>query len=322
MFSYRFFLKQAWNITKRYKHLWFFGLFVSFLYASGEYQIIGSFLKQDNSGTFVDTWLIVFGSLFSSAFWLGIIDLSSQNPALLWTFISLSILLLAILIIILYISISSQAALVNQSAKIIRDKKKLNHLTISDGLKNSRKWFWPVLWLNLATKFIITLCFFILSIPLFFTIITNSVFNSLIYGILFIIFLPIALFISFTMKYAIASCVIEGKTFMDSIRKGIKIFNNNWLVSFEMAFILFIISFFVGLFALLFVTIFFVSLYVLGMLATSVTLVVLSLILTIATMVIVASLLGVFQTATWTGLFLHLNKEKGRSKLERFFKRK
>lgn len=322
MFSYRFFLAQAWSITKRYKHLWFFGLFASLLYASGEYQIIASFFNQENTGTFVSTWLIVFGSIFSSAFWLGIIDLANQNPTLLWTLISLFILFVAVLIIILYISISSQAALVNQSAKIIKSKKKLSDLNIGDGLKNSQKWFWPVLWLNLATKLIITICFFILSIPLLFTIITNSVFSGLIYAILFLFFLPIALFVSFVMKYAIASCVIEGKNFLDSIKKGMKLFSDNWLVSFEMAFILFIISFFVGLFTLLFITLFFVSLYLLGMLITSASLVAISLILSIATMAIVASLVGVFQTATWTGLFLHLNKEKGRSKLERFFKKK
>lgn len=322
MFSYRFFLTQAWSITKRYKHLWFFGLFASLLYASGEYQIIASFFNQENTGTFVSTWLIVFGSIFSSAFWLGIIDLANQNPTLLWTLISLFILFVAVLIIILYISISSQAALVNQSAKIIKSKKRLNDLSIGDGLKNSQKWFWPVLWLNLTTKLIITICFFILSIPLLFTIITNSVFSGLIYAILFLFFLPITLFVSFVMKYAIASCVIEGKNFLDSIKKGMKLFSDNWLVSFEMAFILFIISFFVGLFTLLFITLFFVSLYLLGMLITSASLVAISLILSIATMAIVASLVGVFQTATWTGLFLHLNKEKGRSKLERFFKKK
>ncbi len=322
MFSYRFFLSQAWEITKRYKHLWFFGLFASLLYASGEYQIIGSFFNQENNGTFVNTWLIVFGSIFSSSFWLGIIDLAGQNPALLWTFISIFILFLVLTIIILYISISSQAALINQSAKIIKSKKKLDNLNIGDGLKNSQKWFWPVLWLNLATKLIITLCFFILSIPLFFTIITNSVFSSFLYGVLFLFFLPVALFISFTMKYAIAACVIEGKSFAESIKKGIKIFTDNWLVSFEIAFILFFISFFIGFFTLLFITIFFVSIYLLGMLISSAALIALSLLLAIATMALVASLLGVFQTATWTGLFLHLNNQKGSSKIERFFKRK
>ncbi len=322
MFSYRFFLNQAWGITKRYKHLWFFGLFASLLYASGEYQIIASFFNQDNNGTFVSTWLIALGSLFNSAFWLGIISLASQSPALLWTLILIVILFLAILIIILYISISSQAALVSQSAKIIKSKKRIDYLNIGDGLKNSKKWFWPVLWLNLSTKLIITFCFLILSIPLFFTIITNSMFSSLIYGILFLFFLPIALFISFTMKYAIASCIIEEKNFIESIKKGIKIFTDNWLVSFEIAFILFIISFFTGLFTLLFITIFFISLYLLAMIVASATMVALSLLLSIATMAIVASLLGVFQTATWTGLFLHLNKEKGHSKLERIFKRK
>ncbi len=319
MFSYRFFLKQAWDITKHYKHLWFFGLFASLLYASGEYQIISSFLSQNDSGTFLGTWMIIIGSLFTASFWTGLFELASQNPTLLWTFISLFILAVALFIIFLYISITSQAALVNQSAKIIESKKKLTNLNISDGLKNSRKWFWTVLWLNLGTKLAITICFLILSIPLYFTIINQAWFSGIVYALLFIVFLPIVLFISFTMKYAIASSIIEGKKFLEAVNRGTQMFINNWLVSFEMAFILFLINFIVGLFSLLFVTLFFVSLYVIGMLVTSVSLVVFSLLLTIATMALVAALLGVFQTAAWTGLFLKIKKEKGRSKLERFF---
>ncbi len=322
MFSYRYFLKQAWDITKHYKHLWFFGLFASLLYASGEYQIIASFLSQNDSGTFLGTWMIIVGSLFTAAFWTGLIDLAAQNPTLLWTFISLLILALALFIVFLYISITSQAALVNQSAKIIESKKNLTNLNIGDGLKNSRRWFWTVLWLNLATKLAITICFFILSVPLFFTIITQSWFSGIVYAGLFIIFLPIALFISFAMKYAIASSIIEGKKFLLAIDRGTKMFIDNWLVSFEMAFILFIISFLVGLVTLIFVTLFFVSLYIIGMLVSSAALVAFSLLLTIATMALVAALMGVFQTATWTGLFLKIKKEKGRSKLERFFLRK
>ncbi len=322
MFSYRFFVNQAWNITKRYKHLWFFGLFASLLYASGEYQIISSFLRQDDGGTFVSTWLIIFGSLFTPAFWSGLLELAAQNTALLWTLISLAILTLASFLIILYISIISQAAIVDQSAQIIKNKRRLKNLSIGEGIQKSRQWFWPVLWLNVSTKLAITLCFFILSIPLIFIILTNSLFSTLIYALLFLIFLPIALFISFVIKYAIASCIIENNKILPAIERGWQIFKDNWLVSFEMAFILFIINFLIGLLTLIFVSLFFISLYMIGMLVGSAGLVAFSLLLTIATMALVAAGLGVFQTAAWTGLFLKLKEAKGRSKLERIFFRR
>jgi hypothetical protein len=322
MFSYRLFIKQAWQITKRYKHLWFFGLFASLLYASGEYQVVSSFLRQEDGSLAGSTWLIVVSSLFNPAFWSGFLQMASTNPIFLWTFVFFVVITLALFIMILYISVVSQISIVDQSAKILKSKKKLTNLSISDGLEKSPKWFWPVLWLNLSTKVIVTICFFILSIPLFFIISSDGLFVSIVYSLLFLIFLPITLYISFVIKYAIASCIIENKKFLESIKRGMQIFQDNWLVSFELAFILFVINFIAGLITLLFISLFFVSLYIFGLFISSVGLMVVGLLLAIASMALVASLLGVFQTSAWTGLFLTLKENKGKSKLERVFAKK
>ena len=48
------------------------------------------------------------------------------------------------------------------------------------------------------------------------------------------------------MKYAIAYVVIKGSGFVEAVKLGWQLFVKNWLVSLEMAFILFFINFAVG----------------------------------------------------------------------------
>lgn len=54
---------------------------------------------------------------------------------------------------------------------------------------------------------------------------------------------------------------------------------------------------------------------------TSISMVIISIMLAIGLAALSASLLGVFQTAAWTGLFLKLKESKGKSKIERIFKK-
>ncbi len=322
MYSHRFFLGQAWNITKKYRYLWFFGLFAALLYASGEYQIINVIVKQKNSLTFSDGWLATITSIFSASFWQGLVELAVQNPIFFWSFLSLAILISILLLLVLYISISSQISLVDQIAKIINNKKKPADTNIVNNLKRSRPWFWPILWLNLGAKCAVSILFLILSLPLLSIIISSDFFSTIIFTISFLIFIPVALFISFVTKYAIASRIIEGGNLIKALKRGYLMFINNWLVSFEMAFVLFVINFLVGFLTLIIVSILFVPIFIVGQLITSVGLVFISLLLVIISMATAASLLGVFQTSAWTGLFLRLAEGKVRSKLERTFAKK
>lgn len=322
MFSYRYFISEAIKITKNYKHFWFFGLFASLIYASGEFQIVSAFLKQNVDGSFIGTWSIVLSSLLNKAFWLGLLEISSVNLALFWAIVSLGIIALILFLLVLYISITSQAALIDQIKKALASKRKMTSLNIADGLQESKKWFWPILWLNVGSKILITLCFILLSIPLFFATVYGNVFSIMVYVLIFLIFLPIALFISFVAKYAIASCIIENKNLLSSIKRAWDIFKKNWLISFEMAFILFAINALVGLVTMLIVSLFFVSLYIVGILISATTLVAISLLLGIATMAFSAALLGVFQTSVWTNLYLKLIDKKAKSKIQRIFEKK
>jgi hypothetical protein len=322
MFSYRKFLKESWQLSKNYKYLWFFGLFSAFLYLGGEYQVIATFIEQSDGLITINTWLIVLAGLFTNAFWSGLLEIFNQNIALFWTIISLFLLALAIFIIIVYIAVISQAALISQIIRIHGSKRKITNFSISDSFQKGKKWFWSLLWVNISSKVLITLIFTLLSLPLLFIYITNSYFSVIIYILLFLIFIPLALSISFIMKYAMVSVVSNNKKSLEAIEEGWRVFKKNWLVSFEMAFILFVINFLIGFLILIFISLLFGPMILLGVDISSAFLIALGLLLSISSMILTATLLSVFQTATWTKLFLKIKNAKGSSKLERMFAKK
>ena len=321
MFSYRIFLKQAWNITRKYRHLWFFGIFASLTAIGGEYQLISQGFTAQPGGHFLDNGIFILYNLFNPTFYSSLGQLVTTNPAAFWSLISVIALAVLLVLVMIYLAITSQAALVEQSARLILSKKKTENLSINEGIGFGRRHLWPVLSLNIANSLIISLCLLIISLPLAFLLITDSSAISLTYSILFILFVPIALAIALIMKYAIASQVLEDRSFIASIEKAWKMFHKNWLVSLEMAIMLFLINFIVGILTLIVVSLFFVPLLLLSLQLYAPILMALSLILIIAIMIIAASILNTFQISAWTSLYLHLQQKRGISKLERLFKR-
>lgn len=322
MFSYRLFLKQAWNITKKYRYLWFFGIFASLLSIGGEYQLITQSATTRPGGSFLSNGNIIWQIILSPDFYQGFVNLATENSAALLAVICIFLLSVGLAVIMLYLAILSQSAIVSQSAQILLNKKKKTNLNISDGLAEAKPHFWRVLGLNLFSYIVVVLSLFLISLPLVFLIITDTLAISIAYTLLFIVFAPIALSIALLIKYAIAARVLENTSFVSSIQKGLKIFKNNWLVSLEMALILFIINFAVGIVTLFFIALLFMPMLFIAIQFYAPILAAISLVLSIGTMLVVASWLNTFQISTWTGLYLHLQDKKGRSKLERLFAKK
>ncbi|MDP3836708.1 MAG: hypothetical protein Q8Q67_01245 [bacterium] len=322
MFSYRFFLKQAWNITKTYRHLWFFGIFAAFIAIGGEYQILGSGMNSEPGGLFASSGFLLLYTLFNPTLYQGIAEMASGNPAAFWAIASVLALALVMTLVMVYLAIVSQAAIVMQSARAMVSKKKDLEMTISEGLVGGRRHFWKVLAINITSCVTISLSFFIISLPLVFLFFTDTTVLAIAYIILFIVFVPIALSIALIMKYAIASRVLEGTGYTASLENGWEIFRKNWLVSLEMALILFIINFAVGILTLIVLFLFFIPLFVFSLQLYAPFLTALSSMLIIVVMIVVASILNTFQISTWTSLFLHLQTKRGRSKIERLFQSK
>jgi len=327
MHLYRNILKQALNIAWRNKYLWFFGLFVALLGNGGIYDIlIRGFSKNKSENFFSGLQRIGETDFFSFGTLANIPHLFKTEFFSMIILFVVGLIILASACFLIWLIIASQVALVNNSANIILSKNKLG---IKDGIASSSKHFWPVLWLNIIDKAVLKIIFFLLSL-----LILNIIFKQgllsiyMLYIILFVIFIPFVITLSFIIKYAIAYIVIKEDSFLVSVKKGLKLFFDNWLVSIEMAFILFFINFIFGLaiiFCILIVTVPFIFLAVLFYKLLSVVgfwlIISLGSIILLFMVMVAGAFLATFQTTSWTGLFIELIGRGGYSKISRMFNR-
>jgi len=220
---------------------------------------------------------------------------------------------------LVWLSVVSQSAIVNSAASVIKQKEHDFQKGMDSGIKN----FWQIFALNIIANVAILLILAVISLPFLFGKI-NIIVASLFYVILFIVFIPVAISLSLIIKYAIALTVINRNNLFDAIKLGWKLFKDNWVVSFEMALILFFINFAVGLlilFIILILAIPFLSLGLIFYFFSSALGVGITIILAFSTalllIIISGSMLTVFQTSSWTGLFIELIKNGGTAKIVR-----
>jgi len=325
MFSYRTMLKQAWNITCKHKYLWFFGLFASLAIASGslEHQFIATSFNQSlvNGSFYFLSNILAIGELFQNL-WIGLMDLFNYNILIIINTLTVLLITLILIIAFIWLAISSQAALIISVKKIINSKKKDISLSIREGMTKGHRHFWSVLLLNILTKILISFSLFIVGLPLLFMLVSQSSIALILYTLFFVVFVPVAVSLTLIIKYAIAYRVLDNESTVNSIEKAYKLFRNNWLISLEVAIILFLISFLAGFSLLVLAYIFIFPLFLMGAMMKAAWLMSLMIIVGLIILVVFGSILTTFQISTWTNLFLLLKEEKGKAKLERVFNRK
>ncbi|MFH0956047.1 MAG: hypothetical protein V1801_02435 [Candidatus Falkowbacteria bacterium] len=316
---YRNILKQAWVLTWRNKYLWWFGIFAALLGNGGEFEILFNNAGANPSQALFPAWQRVFSTGVFSGHTLANIGNLLQRDTLNMIFVLIVCLIaLAICLFLVWLVIVSQATIVNNSAAIIKQKKH----ALRDGLDAGILNFWPVLVLNIIIKAVIYILLVAISLPAIFF---QGNFNAnLFYIIALVIIVPVAIILSFIMKYAVAYVVINKSKVWPAIQQSFRLFKENWLVSFEMAIILFFINLLVGLVIVLAILVLAVPFLFLGLifyysffLAGSWLIAILAFTSFLFIVVTAGAALAVFQISSWTGLFLELEKKSGTSKIVR-----
>jgi len=315
---YRNILKTSIGVVLQNKYFWFLGLF-SAIFITDVYELLMQVLGSDISrGNFL---LLNFFSVF-------FVGLNTGSMLGLMAFVKLIVVLavfLSFTLLIFWLATVSQVALIKNSA-LAADGREHN---FEDGMNFASKKFWSVLAYNMIFKVIIYLAFFAVTLPfVYFSFLANSIFYYIVFAFLFVVFMVLVMIFSFIIKYSIAFYVLGEDNFSTSFKKGWNLFWKNWLVSAEMATILFVISFFS---TLIFVSFAFLSflpfqyLMTISVAMQSLSGFILSLLVgfTIIGIIIglVASILSAFITSSWTNLFLVLNKDGATSKLLRITKK-
>ncbi len=317
---YRSLLKETWQICRKYKFLWIFGFFSILLSSGGE---INLFLKVLQPGLKRHFLFNIFNLLIKLISFQSLLE-SLKTPS----FIYLLSFIILLFLSLTFVSLVSRASIVNAVSKEKRKEKPKFSSTLQQGIKN----FWPVLGLYILALIIIILSFSISSLPFYLSYSSgNNLENSwglkLFLILFFFLFIPLLFIISFVTHFALCDIVIYKNNILKSFKNGIKLFFNNWLISLESAFLIFLIELIIGTIFLLttwgiasllgFVkNIFILTNFSLGIISIPLLFFITSTII----FILLTAIFGLFQNTYWTLLFLKLNKQKKfLSKIERIF---
>ncbi|MCX6793225.1 MAG: hypothetical protein NTY12_04325 [Candidatus Falkowbacteria bacterium] len=330
MSLYRSIIRQSFVVAWKHKYLWLFGLFATLLASNFEIELVNRFINRDNS-TMYDWKRWADTGIFSSRAWYSFIDLAKADTTAFISLLVVFIVLIILLLAMLWLSVTSQGALVNNSLKALAEGSKTStaaerkHDT-AVGFKQGRKSFWPVLWVNVLVRVAVYILALVTLVPIF-NGSTVSLTLAIVYFVVFIVLLAVALVLAFITKYAIAYIVLKNQSLGKAIKSAYKLFMDNWLVSLEMTFILFAISILFSLALILGVMVVAIPVtfvYIIGLLLNSfplfLTMLIFGIIISLAIIVIGGAFVTVVQTTAWVHLFTQLNAGKApESKLERVF---
>lgn len=321
---YRPILKKAWEITRQNKFLWIFGFFAALVGNGGVYEIfVKGFDRVTSRGEIFlqkTNWL-----WDQSIFALPRLEqVYKQAPLFVYLFWIIVLAVLLVLGLLICFSIASRGALIGCVKKILGRRK----TGFKDGWQTGLKFFWPVFGLNVLARALTFGLLVMTALPVMFFITGGNGgagWNLFLYILAFVVFSLLALLISFMTIYASSFVVINNQTFTEAVRSGWRLFIRNWLVSVEMALILFLIILGAGVGVVLFslfyfipITLLLVAFAYLGLSSGFWLVIVLAALGWIFSLCVVGAMLSTFQFSAWTLLFLELNKKVVWSKLLRF----
>lgn len=320
--TYRDVLKRAFQITRKYKFLWFFGFFAAFL--SGGSELNSVFRDYINLPT-------TTRDIFSLQTWYqggtiaGVIDnfrvYFTNYP---WQSIFMLLMIAVIALVLLWLAIISQIALFDTVNKVAKGKA----VNYSEGFQVGNVHFVPVLWLNVVIKIALYFLLVVIATPLVsWFLIRSSVLGGVLFVILmFFVFIPISVIVSFVLKYALAYIVLKDQRAWPALQQGWRLFKKNWVVSVEMAVLLLGIGLLVGLGIVLilgFVSIPFIMIIIAALLFGSPTgfaaAIVCGVLAWLAVVIVLGASYVAYQYTAWTLLYLKLVDEQAQSKLVRWF---
>ena len=232
MYTYWQIFKQAFRISWQKPSLWFFGFFAFFLGSTAEIELLLGGSSFGSPGFLLSFWQgLAAGGLFTPEGMRGLSQALIANPITLFIIILVSLFVIGIGLLLVWLVIISQSALISQAVGVSKNKELSWRQSFSLGLYK----FWPVLGLNLSMRAIVWLLFLITG----FLASLKFPGSISLFILSFDLFLVLVLLISFITKYAICGVVLKNQEYKGAIRSAWKIFTNNWLISLEISIILF-----------------------------------------------------------------------------------
>lgn len=315
---YRTLLKQSFHITWNNKWLWILGLFAMVLGNGGAFNILINNVRSiEDQGTLITQLNTAIsqggvGSLFKS-FTEVFVNLNAQSIAAL-------IIILIIGLFLLWLAIMCQGGLISGIFRTY--KKQIGEAgweNAKESLKRGLSKFWPVFWVNIGGKVLVFVALIVLSLPFFILFVTsqNLIWQWVMLVISFMVLVPAAIIIAFLITYATIYVVIKNSDLKLAIQQSWKLFINNWLVSLEMAIILFVVNFAAGIILLVTLAILLIPFFILGFIANYFILssllwfaIILGGLVTFVYVFAFGAALTTFQTSVWVLLFNRITESQ------------
>lgn len=296
---YRHILKEAWDITWRNKPLWVLGFLAVFWGDLGAYQSLNAAL----------------GNFFPLLPWppgknlLPLPALPSATPGGVAAGIAAGLIVLALLAAIVVVATAGRGGLLLAIAK----RRARQSIKLSVAFSRGARAFWTLLAIGILAKLDILL--------------SSSLLTPLVRGetqpgqvalfvAAFVAVTLVSLVLAFLGIYASALVMIEGYPLRGAIAESVRMFARNWLVSMELALLLYAVGFIVGLALLIVIFVVSVPFILAGSLIALLNIpfgiwlvVIPALAAYIMLLVLIGSAFVAFQYTTWVLLFMRLRGE-------------
>ncbi|MDP6571503.1 MAG: hypothetical protein QF747_01530 [Patescibacteria group bacterium] len=311
---YRDILKRAWSVTKNHTHLWVLGFLAALLGNGGEFEFILTQFNKLSSGTitFGQGVLTTLGTGGSNIvqYAVGLLVKSGENHAMFAVFS-------VILIVSIWLVVSSQGALIRA---IAASSANSGIGSLKGHFLAGNSSFWHLLSILVFTRLGAFFILGVIGLPLFVILMYWIDPIKSLFLVIFVLGLPLFIIASLISKYAVAFRMLENKKWKQSITSALSLFFDHWLVSIELALILFLVNIIVGAVILVVVLIFAVPFILLSYFiqsAVSGIFLWIGQVLAFLLLLLLGSILATFQYASWTELFLKIRKGKHLSKILR-----
>lgn len=302
MLTYRQILSKAWQITWQNPVLWFFGFFLAFLGVGGEIELLLNTVSLDDSQGLIPSLITGFaeGGLFSPSGLLGTVQAILNRPFPMFSLLLWLVTILLLAAAVIWLVIVSQGAIISGVVSVVKRKREGWAWHFESGLKT----FWPVLILNVLTRII----FFGLLLALSALSFWQFPGSTLLFLAAFILLAGVMVIISFITKFAVCAVVLRGESVGGAIDAGVKLFLRHWLLSLEVASVMFFIYWLVTVLLVNLLSSFFLS--TLRVFGPEGSVAFVSFIIVLVITAISELLLAVFHWSAWVLVFEVLTNKK------------
>ncbi len=306
---YREALSNSWKLVWSHKLLLVFGLFAAFLGQMGIFEIIANLASV---GSVKSGYIVGYTESlsFASRVGTGLQSINLESGLLLfWMWL----ILFALIVGFGYVAVVSQGALI-KSVALFAKKNKVPDIAAAwhSGVKH----FWRLLFIQIIRKLILFLVMLALGIAAYNASTGGDNASAFLYVGLFLLAAIVGIVLSFLSIYAAGYVVVEEYSLGEGIHAAWCLFVDHWLVSLEIAGILFLLNILLIGLGLAGVLLFFSPAAILWIITAAtgvhglfVAGFVVSVTLVLFFIMFLGSVFTCFSTSVWTYLFMKMHRE-------------